>query len=100
MRTIPLKPEFTVSVRSGRKTSTIRRGHRAYDYGPAMIVAQGEQIPIEIVSVRHARLKDLSEEDATADGFRTVDELRLVLDSFYPGMRDDEEVTVVRFKLA
>jgi len=96
---IPLAARYLPLVLAGRKTTTIRRGHRDYPVGPAVIFSSPGHVEIVITGVRFARLSELSEQDAFSDGFNSLAELRNALDTFYPKLKHDEPMTVVRFKL-
>lgn len=100
MTTIPLARHLISAVRAGRKTATLRRGRRLYSAGHATFVAGEQEIPIEILSVQHLPLNDVGPEVAAADGYCDIASLRSALETFYPGLDDSEEVTVVQFRLA
>jgi ASC-1-like (ASCH) protein len=100
MTAIQLASGFISLVKTGEKTTTVRRGHRPYSLGPAVLLARNQKIAIEILGVRHTVFEELDAEDAVADGYSSVDAFRTGIEVFYPGIRQDEEVTVVKFRLA
>ncbi len=99
MKEIRLASKYLSLVRGGEKTTTIRRGHRDYTPGPALITNAQTQLPIYITDVRYVRLNELTTKDANADGFPDLMRLREDLDSFYPKLKHDEPMTIVRFIL-
>jgi len=98
MTEIRLASQYLPLVRDGRKTTSIRRGHRNYPVGPGTIKTATDEVPIIVIGVRHVRLNELTPIDANADGFSSLGELRDALDSFYPRLKHDEPMTIVRFK--
>ena len=99
MNEITLASQYLALVRNGTKTTTIRRGHRVFALGATTIRTPHGNAAVNITDVKHVRLNDLSPADAESDGFNSVAELRDALDSFYPRLKDDEPMTIVRFKL-
>ncbi len=76
------KKEFLPAIRQGRKRQTIRLwpyrrmrpGQRSYIPGVG---------PIRIVAVEPIRLEELTEEDARADGFESLEQLHQALRRIY-----------------
>jgi hypothetical protein len=77
------KERFLPAIREGEKTQTIRLwkwrrmrvGQRSYIPGAGYIVVD---------AVEEVRLNDLTDDDATQDGFDTADALRAELETLYP----------------
>src|ERR1700691_3657004 len=97
MNEISLAPQYLPLVRNGTKTTTIRRGHRKFPLGATTIKSSTGDEPVFVTDVRHVRLSDITHEDAKADGFESLADLRDALTSFYSGLRYDEPMTIVRF---
>lgn len=82
------KGPLQAAIRSGTKTTTIRRwarpllqsGQRAYAPGVGWL---------EITHVQELSLERLTKEEAKADGFETADALRKALRAMYPNTRGD-----------
>ncbi len=76
------KKQFLPAIRQGRKRQTIRLwpyrrmrpGQRSYIPGVG---------PIRITRVEPVRLEELTDQDAVADGFDTVEQLRRALEEIY-----------------
>jgi hypothetical protein len=97
MLVIPLSSEFIPAVLDGRKLSTIRLGRRPYPRGPCVLRAKNWELPIEIHNVRFSRLDELTQDDAHADGFTSLEELQKELRRFYPSVGPNDFVTIVEF---
>ncbi len=98
MTTLPLAKEFLHLVRVGRKTSTIRRGNRSWEVGPAVLTSGRDRIAVIITGIRHTRFGSLTETDAQEDGFASLLELDAVLKRFYPYINETDPVTIVKFR--
>ena len=81
----------------GRKLSTIRLGRRPYPRGPCVLRTKNRDLPVEINNVRFSRLDELTQSDAHADGFTSLEELHQELRRFYPSVGSDDYVTIVEF---
>ena len=78
-----MKKEFFDAIRSGAKTTTLRFWrHRRVRPGSIHTV-RGLGV-VRIDSVREAALAELTEADAAADGFTSLDDLRAALARMYP----------------
>lgn len=98
MVVIPLANEFMRSVLDGKKVSTVRFGRRPYPTGKCVLRSGGQDVRVEIQRVRFCRFAELTETDALADGFSSVEELHRELRRFYPKVTPLDEVTIVEFK--
>jgi hypothetical protein len=96
---IDLSPDLIDEVQTGRETATIREGHRDYIVGPAVFDAKRTKIPIEITSLEYKFFHDLTDEDAKLDGGISKDELKASLKTYYPTIKDTDEVTIVHFRV-
>jgi len=61
---------------------------------------RGRGIPVVIQSVRVKRVRELTEEDARADGFTSLQELADVLEWHYPGIQGSDVITILEFERA
>lgn len=52
-----------------------------------------------VTAVEQVRRRDLTEEQARADGFGSLSELHDALDMHYPGLDGDDTTDVVTFEL-
>ena len=82
---------------AGRKTEQRRDG--IYGYPGETFELDGKQF--EIVGLTHDRLGDMSEANANAEGYDTLDDYRDLIIRMHRGMEWDEEhlVWVHRFRL-
>jgi hypothetical protein len=99
MTNLYIAREFLPSVREGRKTSTIRKGIRQLDLGPAVLTSGGESATVRITRVSHTSLALLTEDDAKRDGFKTLAELNAALKRFYPTIDSLAPVTIISFRV-
>jgi hypothetical protein len=97
MVVIPLASEFVPFVLDGRKVSTVRFGRRPYPTGKCVLRSGGQDVPVEIRCVRFCQFAELTETDALADGFSSLEELHRELRRFYPNVTPVDEVTIVEF---
>ncbi len=96
--TLKLFPEFLPAVRRGIKRATVRRGRKTAPSGFIFLESDLERIPVRITTVTHKRFCDLTEEDAKADGARSLTALQDTLRSIYPTIRTHSPVTIFHFE--
>jgi len=95
---IPFDPDLIGLLDLGKKTTTIRAGHRDYQPGPAVLhFGPNTRRDAAIIGTRLTTLDALTVHDARTDGYDTTDELAAVLRRFYPSLGADAPVTVVEF---
>jgi hypothetical protein len=97
IRHLMLSPRYLKALYEGRKKSTIRPGvlrvgDKVYIHSKGRIVAVAH-----VEQVLYKRVKELTDEDAVLDGFKSREELVAYLKKRYPGLRDGAIVTIVRF---
>jgi hypothetical protein len=82
------------------KTITIREGWRDYTPGPVLLGCHILKWATmrNITDVQYKLLKEVTEEEYTADGFVSFDNMLDGLKRFYPNINSDSEVTVIRWK--
>lgn len=86
----------------GKKTITIRAGHR--DYTPGAKLMLGCHIlnwarVAGITDVKHTTLKEVSPRDLFDDGYYDVESAVEDLKKYYPDITKDSDVTVIRWEL-
>jgi cytidine deaminase len=96
---IALSPDLIAAVKTGKETATIRKGHRDYFTGPAVFDAKRAKIPIEITAVEYKAFQDLTDEDGRVDGNVSKSELQASLKTYYPTIKNTDEVTIVHFRV-
>jgi hypothetical protein len=88
-KTLAFKKPYIAKILNGSKTSTIRRQTKLQPGDRVAATCEWGKPPfaiLEVEGVDDARLHSLREDDAHADGFEGVTELRKALHDHYPGM--------------
>ncbi|MCD6084489.1 MAG: ASCH domain-containing protein, partial [Desulfurococcales archaeon] len=89
-RHIMMRGEYARLLLSGRKKATIRLGKVIPKYDEVIIHSWGRPIAkAKIVKVVYKRIRELTNEDAWKDGFKTRDELLRELRRVYGGFNDN-----------
>lgn len=87
------------AILRGRKSITVREGHRDYRPGPVMLCC--EKVPwtamVDVTSVRHCLLREVSAEELADDGFYGLEDAVAQLRRFYAHITADSPVTVLRW---
>jgi len=103
---LPLFADFLERLRRGEKVTTIRYRKDAvevpsFKYLPLFETPDygvgDRSTPTATVEIRHFRYQvfgELTEHDAIADGFDSLEEMRRELKTIYKGLQDDEWVTI------
>ena len=103
---IKFAPDLFKMVKSGRKTTTIRKGLRKYTLGPVMFVtdppdkrgmvktAKGFITKVELKQFKH-----LKTDEAQQAGYECLRYLGMRLRDIYPDIDLESEVTKVEFML-
>lgn len=96
---IAFDPQLLDLVDSGKKSTTVRAGHRDYHLGPASFHFGAKvQRKGAIIRTEFTRLDRLTTKDARNDGYRSAEELVAALRRYYPDLEPDAPVTIVEFK--
>jgi hypothetical protein len=87
-------------VLADKKRITIREGHRDYTTGPVMLGCHilSWATLRTITSVVYCTMAEVTKEEYQSDGFESRDDLLVGLKEFYPNIRWDSPVTVVRWE--
>lgn len=96
MKHLEFKDKFRELLKSGRKTATIRL-QCPYRIGDEVFVHCGGKIigTAKIVDIQEKKIEELTEEDAKADGFSSLDELLKEIRKLYG---NPEKVYIIRFR--
>ncbi len=96
MKHLEFKHRFEESLRSGKKTATVRL-QCPFKEGQEVFVHCGGKIigTARILKIEEKRLDELTEEDAKADGFSSLEELKEEIRKIYG---NPEKVYVIRFE--
>ncbi|RLG81626.1 MAG: ASCH domain-containing protein [Thermoprotei archaeon] len=99
-RHLMVKGQYVKDILEGRKTATIRRGIVKPKYREVIIHGGGKPVAkVLIERVYHKRVLELTDDDARKDGFNSKEELVRELKKVYPGIEDNEWMTIIEFKL-
>lgn len=93
-------PQVWTDVLLGKKRITVREGHRDYREETAAVLCSHElnvALMIDITSVRHCLLSELTEEELASDGFLDHKDCVMQLRQFYPDIDLFSPVTVIRW---
>ncbi len=102
MKYLNFSEDFTEKIRKGEKRATLRLGIKDYRPGEKVIIRCGDrEIGVAtIMDVNFKRFREISEEDAKIDGFKSRDELRMALKKFYGKFEDKQIFTQIIFELS
>ena len=95
-----METEYMMEITmGGQKHITIRKGHRDYTEGPVLIGFPEYNWCMEktITKVRHTYLGEVTSKEYEADGCNSLDELKTMLNQFYPDLDFKDPVTVIYF---
>ena len=99
-RHLMVKGKYVDAIVGGFKKTTIRLGVVKPRYREVIIHGGGKPVAkAAIVSVRYKKLRELTEEDALKDGFKTLEELMRELEDAYGRLNPDDTVTIIEFKI-
>lgn len=99
-RHMMIRGEYVEDIISGNKTSTIRRGIVKPKYREVILHGGGYPVAkIIIKSTYYKKLRELTNSDALRDGFSSREELVHELRKLYPGIREDDWITIIEFKV-
>jgi hypothetical protein len=94
-------PEMRQRILDGRKSISIRRGHKDYGVG-AKLMLSCHRIPwaalATISSVRHTTFHALRIEELMDDGFLNHDLAMIGLKKYYPNLNQYTAMTVIRWR--
>lgn len=97
---IEIKPGSLSQVISGDKVLTIQKGRRLYNLGEATLLdpLDNREIDVEILRVSYSKLKDIQQVDLYIHGEKKWQELLEYLKQYYPDIKKDSTITVIRYK--
>ncbi|MEM1674959.1 MAG: ASCH domain-containing protein [Desulfurococcaceae archaeon] len=99
-RHIMIKGKYVEDIILGRKKSTIRRGIVKPKYREVILHGGGRPVAkVLIEKVFHKKVCELTDSDALNDGFKSREELIRELKETYPGITNDDWITIIEFKL-
>jgi ABC-type lipoprotein export system ATPase subunit/GNAT superfamily N-acetyltransferase/ASC-1-like (ASCH) protein len=96
-QSLRLRAEYLRAVRQGKKRATIRRGKQPIKPGLLLLESGSDCQVANVTAVKYCQVKNLTAEDAIADGFDDLDELIETLFDIYPNLQYNHYVTVIQF---
>lgn len=97
-RHLMVKGEYVDDILKGRKRATIRLGLVKVKYDELIVHGGGRPVAkVKVKSVRYKRVRELNDEDARLDGFRSREELLEALRKAYGDIKPDDYVTIIEF---
>lgn len=90
-------PEVLLSIMLEQKKISLREGHRDYIPGKLIIYNcdNNFSIQVEITSVKHSTLAEITEAEMKADGYQTKEEMLADLKQYYPDLTSESPMTVI-----
>ncbi|WP_440060152.1 ASCH domain-containing protein [Thermogladius sp. 4427co] len=99
-RHIIIREDYAERFLKGEKTTTVRRGIVKVKYRNIIIHTGIRPLAIARVEyVYHKMLKNISEEEARKDGFRSREEFIREIRKLYPDIDENEYVTVIGLRI-
>ncbi len=101
MKSINFDEEYVDLILSGKKKSTVRKGIKSYEMGKVVYLTASSK-PFAKAKITKAvvkRVKELSDEDAIKDGFKSREELIEALRKIYGRIDESDLVTIIHFEL-
>ncbi len=95
---LSISAEYLPTIRSGLKTTTIRKGRLHIDTGLLLLTTRVDFEAVNVVGTRQTPLRCLTDEDARKDGFQNLADLQQALRRHYPNLTLNSWVTVVAFE--
>ncbi len=98
-KVLKFRKKYREKIISGEKMTTIRLETRLKPGDTVLVKAGNETIgTAKIIGVTDRKLKDLTEEDAGLDGFRSLKELKAELKDIYGPLDEETTLKLVRFR--
>ena len=107
-----MHPTYMPLISDGYKAITIRKGRKDIKLGPTLIVStefdtkeceesvtKQEIILVEIQSVRHTLLQDVTVQEYRDDNCKSLEDLQEALGEHYGNINSFDPVTVIRWAL-
>jgi len=99
-RHLMVKGNYVNAILESKKVATIRLGIVKPKYNELIIHGGGRPVAkVAIESVEYKKVRELTDEDAKLDGFKTKDELIEELRRLYGYISSDDYVTIIKFKV-
>ena len=98
IKRLKLADKYIDLVLSNKKISTIRYGHIQVENKVILLESRFRKVMVKVIKVDYTKnFGDLNEEDALNDGFNDLTHLKSELKIFYPFIKNDALVTIIKF---
>lgn len=100
---LKLADELFVDLIAGYKQVTIRNGKRDIKPGPLVFTGVNDlslSAEVNVTEVVVKQLSELTDREAQADGALNAEEMAEALKRFYPDIKPESTITIVKFKVA
>ena len=87
-------------ILSGRKSISIREGHRDYQPGTSVMLCchiEPWAVMADVTSVRHCSARDVTSKEIADDGFLSFEDFLTRMRRFYPKFSADTLITIIRW---
>lgn len=90
-------PDVLLSIMLEQKKISLREGHRDYIPGKLIIYNcdNNFSIQVEITSVKHSTLAEITEVEMKADGYQSKEEMLTDMKRYYPDLTWESPMTVI-----
>lgn len=95
---IDIEDRYIPLIKSGNKTTSIRKGIRFYPKGKSVFLGKKEEIEIDITTIEYKSFDKFKLIDAKHDGFENLNDLWKALISYYSDLTKEEILTIIKFK--
>lgn len=95
VQTLRCKENYLKKFIRGEKSTTIRNGKSNLKTGLVMLESQDISIAAYITEIKCKRFRELSNDDAKNDGFKSVKSLRMALKRIYKKVHEDSMVSIL-----
>ena len=100
MQELQLDDTLFPSLLAGSKVGTARKGQRKIELDKLLLTAtRNTEKPcvVDVERVSYTKVKDITDADASMDGYATAKDLVNVMRKYYPDIDENETITIIRF---
>ncbi|MCO6512284.1 MAG: GNAT family N-acetyltransferase [Aridibacter famidurans] len=98
IRRLKLRQQQFEAACRGDKTMTIRKNRLSVTPGPLLLANRGENLLVNVRSVSHVTVEELTEDHARQDGFESLDAFKVFLREVYHSLKETSPLTVIEFE--
>lgn len=99
MQSMKLDPKLVPLIKRGVKSATIRKGVKSsLSLGPLTFVNNNFCLEVFVTEIKAVQFRSLAWSHAHAEGYEDVTHLQAALRHYYPDLKQDDWLTVIRFE--